>query len=110
MINPRFQVTIVDQPTNVGEVYSAVKVNLEFQTQDLSELLSNLKKILYVAGYNYVEELHAICGSITHTDSGESFDTEDDVWTDPDPATDEPLEEEPEPEEKPKRNKRNKRK
>lgn len=106
MINQRIQVTIVDQPTNVGEVYSGVKVNLEFQTQDLSELLSNLKKILYVAGYNYVEELHAICGSITHTDSGESFDTEDDVWTDPDPATDEPLEEEPEPEEKPKRNKR----
>lgn len=106
MINQRIQVTIVDQPTNVGEVYSGVKVNLEFQTQDLSELLSNLKKILYVAGYYYVEELHAICGSITHTDSGESFDTEDDVWTDPDPATDEPLEEEPEPEEKPKRNKR----
>ena len=102
MINPRFQVTIVDQPTNVGEVYSGVKVNLEFQTQDLSELLSNLKKILYIAGYNYVEELHAICGSITHTD----FDTEEDVWTEPDPATDEPLEEEPEPEEKPKRNKR----
>lgn len=77
---------IAEHVNRPGDFHKDSKTTIVCAPIDLKDLLSNLVTLVNAAGYNYVEELHAVCGDVTHTSLGETYDSDDEdhSWDDRD--------------------------
>lgn len=101
-MSDNFRYTLIAEQINrPGDFHKDSKISIVCTPMDLKDLLSNLASLVNAAGYNYVEELHAVCGELTHTSLGETFDSDDEDYSldehdDTESEDEKPVQDEPE--------------